>query len=279
MTLAFMADDESIDESNPETARFHSIIEIAMAIAWKFRNVPGATLEELRAEARMAAWDAAQAFNPKDGRPFFPFARRVINNRLISLFRKEERLQQTVKFILDAPIGESSGETLVAQTAETATRNGVDLICLQEAKAFLAEAIEELPPRQRQVILAYMHGETGSNEARKMGITKQSVSVLRDRALQKLRQKLGEREIGGTIQLLVRGGLSTKDDAMYDPFLEPLDEQLSWPEEYLRETGDGFLAQTESPVSRPEELLERAAAKTLAELTHEDFFEALLPEI
>lgn len=233
-----MTNDDPIEKSNPATARFHSIVEIAMAIAWKFRNVPGATLEELRAEARMAAWDAAQAFDPRDDRPFAPFARKVINNRLISLFRKEVRLRRTVELTLDAPTGESSAETLVAQTAATEPRDGVDLVCLQEAKAVLAEAIAELPPRQRQVILAYMHGETGSDEARKIGITKQSVSVLRDRALQKLRQKLGERGVRGTVQLLARGRI--------------------W---------------------SPEELLEAAAATILEEFTHEDFLEALLPDL
>jgi len=242
---------QSIDppqESSAET-RFHDTLPLAMMLAWTFRNIPGATLDELRAEARLATWQAAQAFDPSRNRAFEPFAKRAIKNRLISLYRKETTFRTAIQMTLDEPCAEDATETTVSRTSSEDEPKNLDLVCLRETKAVLAEVIAELPARHRDVVRAYLHGETSSDAARKIGITKQSVSAIKSRALEILRQKLGEKHFFHTEQLMARGKS------------EPSVETHG------------------SSQSSVEQLLKHAEAIEIANFRVEQLIEGLLPEL
>lgn len=199
-----MDPNDAEDELRAED-RFEEILPLAMVIARAYRNVPGSTLDELRSEARLAAWDAARAFRPGEGRSFLPFARRVINNRLTDFFRKERNFRSVVQFTLDAPLAEDSDATSASQTPSRENRQGADLVCLREAKSLLTEILNELPHRQREILTAYMNGLYGSDIARAAGVTKQSISAIRAKALVALQKKLSELGIEDSTQLLARG--------------------------------------------------------------------------
>lgn len=225
---------ESRDED-----RFQEILPLAMVIAHAYRNIPGSTVDELRSEARLAAWDAAHAFQPGEGRYFEPFARRVINNRLTDLFRKEKTFRSVVRVTLDAPISEDSDDTSGTQAPSRENRQGVDLVCIREANTLLTELIDELPESHREIISAYMAGQSGSDIARSIGVTKQSISAIRSKALAALRKKFSELGIQDSTQLLARG-----------PYQEPT----------------------------LEELLDCAANKPIDNLSADNLLNALLPE-
>lgn len=266
-----MDPNDAEDELRAED-RFEEILPLAMVIARAYRNVPGSTLDELRSEARLAAWDAARAFRPGEGRSFLPFARRVINNRLTDFFRKERNFRSVVQFTLDAPLAEDSDATSASQTPSRENRQGADLVCLREAKSLLTEILNELPHRQREILTAYMNGLYGSDIARAAGVTKQSISAIRTKALEVLRKKLGTHEVHSTLQLLARG--STR-------IANPV--ELDWGS--INEDIDAFDAEFGIPprptTSLPtvEELLERAANTPIDDLSADILIDALLPEL
>jgi len=235
-------------ESSAET-RFQETLPLAMMLAWTFRNIPGATLDELRSEARLATWEAAQAFDPSRNRTFEAFAKRAIKNRLISLYRKETTFRTAIQTTLDEPCAEDATETTVSRTSSEDEPKSLDLVCLRETKAVLAELILELPERHRDVLWAYLHGETSSETARKIGITKQSISAIKSRALEVLRQKLGERHFFHTEQLMAR--------RPFDPSVDT----------------------HESPQSTVEQLLKHAAALEISNFRVEQLVDGLLPEL
>jgi RNA polymerase sigma factor (sigma-70 family) len=172
-------------------------LPLAIGIAGHYVNAPGSTLDELRAEARLAAWDAARTFDPSRGKPFEAYVGRVVRNRLKSLFRKDSTRAKWITKSLDfEPDGEDSGPII-----DSIPGKGYDVrdaVCLREVSTILHELINELPDRHRQYVRGYMNGETDSATARKMGITKQSLHAIKMKAIAKLRAQLEARRVGET---------------------------------------------------------------------------------
>ena len=63
---------------------------LARVIAFEYANIPGASLDEIIAEAEEALAAAARAFDPAKGQ-FVPYASRAIRNALNSLFTRQLR--------------------------------------------------------------------------------------------------------------------------------------------------------------------------------------------
>lgn len=59
----------------------------------------------------------------------------------------------------------------------------------------LMEAINELPPRQREIFLHYMQGKKNTEIAQMMNISEETIRVQRKRALKTLRKKVGDKYI------------------------------------------------------------------------------------
>jgi RNA polymerase sigma factor (sigma-70 family) len=174
---------------------FHEEIDFAHVLAFSFTNTCGASLDELRQEARLALWDAAQAFDAEKGIPFRPFAKRAIRNRLIDMFRKARTLNRRISLTLDAPAGDGDHSTMLDLTPDENTPSAVDATCLSEARKVLDEVLAELPERQQDVLRSYMSGETGTGKALELGISKQSLAMIKSKAILRLKQKLTQRAI------------------------------------------------------------------------------------
>lgn len=56
----------------------------------------------------------------------------------------------------------------------------------------LFDAINELPPRQRELFLLYMQGKKNAEIAQVMNITEETIRVQKKRALKTLRKKMGD---------------------------------------------------------------------------------------
>jgi RNA polymerase sigma factor (sigma-70 family) len=172
---------------------FHEEMDFAHVLAYSFTNTCGASLDELRQEARLALWDAAQAFDVQKGIPFRPFAKRAIRNRLIDMFRKARTLNRRISLTLDAPAGEEDHSTMLDRIPDENTPSAVDATCLSEAREVLDDVLAELPRRQQDVLRSYMAGETGTEKAAELGISKQSLAMIKRTAILRLKQKLTER--------------------------------------------------------------------------------------
>lgn len=57
----------------------------------------------------------------------------------------------------------------------------------------LFDAINELPPRQRELFLLYMQGKKNAEIAQVMNITEETIRVQKKRALKTLRKKMGDK--------------------------------------------------------------------------------------
>lgn len=64
----------------------------------------------------------------------------------------------------------------------------------QEVYRRLFDAINELPPRQRELFLLYMQGKKNAEIAQAMHITEETIRVQKKRALKTLRQKMGDKD-------------------------------------------------------------------------------------
>jgi len=183
---------------------FHEELDTAHCVAFSFNNTPGATLDELRQEARLALWDAAQAFDATKGTPFSSFAKSAVRNRLIDAFRKAKTFNQHISVTLDAPIGEDDTASMLDFVRDEIGMSALDSTCRAEGSQILKEVLSELPEREQTVLLSYMSGETGTVKATELGITKQSVAMIKTKALLRLKQKLAERKVTASLQLQSR---------------------------------------------------------------------------
>ncbi|HBF06268.1 MAG TPA: RNA polymerase sigma-70 factor [Prevotella sp.] len=68
-----------------------------------------------------------------------------------------------------------------------------DEIFTNEVYHRLFDAINELPPRQRELFLLYMQGKKNAEIAQAMNITEETIRVQKKRALKTLRKKMGDR--------------------------------------------------------------------------------------
>ena len=134
---------------------------------------------EVRQEARIALFRAAQSYRPSAGVTFGLYARVCVRNALISRYRKKKAvlcsLEDSIEGLLDA-CGEEPYATLSA--AES----------LEEAYKRIASV---LSPYERQVFDLYMEGESAATIGARLQKTEKSVYNAISRTLSKLRVEFG----------------------------------------------------------------------------------------
>ena len=134
---------------------------------------------EVRQEARIALFRAAQSYRPSADVTFGLYARVCVRNALISRYRKKKAvlcsLEDSIDGLLDA-CGEEPYEALSA--AES----------LEEAYKRVASV---LSPYERQVFDLYVEGERAASIGIRLGKTEKSVYNAISRTLSKLRVEFG----------------------------------------------------------------------------------------
>jgi RNA polymerase sigma factor (sigma-70 family) len=168
---------------------------LARMIAYEYANIPGASMDEVVAEAGAALAAAARAFDPRKGQ-FSSYASRAIRNALNSFFTRQLRYVKVHELTLDA--------TTTTSTSAAGPKDhpdpGADVVLAAraaESRRILEELLAQLPPRSRLIVVRIREGMSYSEIGKELGISKQAVHKVAHAALQGLREKLEARGLSG----------------------------------------------------------------------------------
>ncbi|MBI3912205.1 MAG: sigma-70 family RNA polymerase sigma factor [Armatimonadetes bacterium] len=152
----------------------------------------GLDLEDLRSEARLALCHAARSWDPGRG-GFAAYAGTAIHNWLLNVCRLHRGSSiHRLEFIsLSTPVGES-GEDYLGDMLPDPDTPLDEQICHSQFATAVRHAVSELPPRDKQVIESLLCGRTVASIARDAGCSRQRIAQIQNRALRRLRQRLGD---------------------------------------------------------------------------------------
>jgi len=170
---------------------------LARMIAYEYVNIPGASMDEVIAEAETALAAAGRAFDPEKGQ-FTAYAGRAIRNALNSFFTRQLRYVKVHEFSLDIE------PTTSASTGSPARKEhadpGADVALAAraaESRRILEDVLAELPPRSRVIVTRIREGKSYSEIGEELNVSKQAIHKVAHAALQSLREKLDARGFSG----------------------------------------------------------------------------------
>jgi RNA polymerase sigma factor (sigma-70 family) len=170
---------------------------LARMIAYEYANIPGASMDEVIAEAENALAAAGRAFDPEKGQ-FTAYAGRAIRNALNSLFTRQLRYVKVHDFSLDAEPATSESTASPARKEHADPSADVPLtVRAAESLRILDGVLAELPPRSRSIVVQLREGKSYGDIGLELGISKQAVHKVGHAALQSLREKLEARGFSG----------------------------------------------------------------------------------
>ena len=170
---------------------------LARMIAYEYANIPGASIDEIIAEADNALAAAGRAFDPEKGQ-FTAYASRAIRNALNSLFTRQLRYVKVHDFSLDADATTSDSTSSSARKDHADPGADVPLAArAEESRRILEVVLAELSPRSRLIVVRLREGKSYSDIGAELGISKQAVHKVGHAALQSLREKLETRGFSG----------------------------------------------------------------------------------
>ena len=213
--------------SDPEAARadgekyaakrFQENLPLAMHIAAKFFNIPGADAKEIRQQARLALADAARNFDPARGKPFAGMAGVYVRNRLRGLYRQEVQHASRFPVSLDEPLEPGETATHGDYAEDMRTPSAVDETARRETLRMLDEGIARLPKPMQKAVHGFYEGRGLEDIGRELGnVSRQRVAVLQKEAFRRLRGILGEQGVSSPRQVLARGKGDDKTSTMPD---------------------------------------------------------------
>jgi RNA polymerase sigma factor FliA len=118
------------------------------------------------------------------------------------LSRLQDRMFRSVVLALEHEVNDESDEdlTLVDVLCDRKTVEPLEELETRELHAYLRDAVELLPERQRLVVTGYfLEGRTSQELARFLGVTESRVSQLRSEALAMLREGIEAQYSGATV--------------------------------------------------------------------------------
>ena len=166
---------------------------LARMIAYEYANIPGASMDEVVAEAGTALAAAARAFDPAKGQ-FTAYAGRAIRNALNSFFTRQLRYVKVHELTLDAAATTSTSTNATGPKDYPDT--GADVVLAAraaESRRILEEVLAQIPSRSRLIVLRIREGKSYSEIGEELSISKQAVHKVAHAALQSLREKLEAR--------------------------------------------------------------------------------------
>ncbi len=170
---------------------------LARVIAYEYANIPGASVDEVIAEAESALACAGRAFDPEKG-PFAAYAGRAIRNALNSFFTRQVRYVKVHEFTLDGDSKEFDATSSSVQKDHADPGMNVELAArAAESREILESVLAELSPRCRSILLHIREGKSYSEIGLALGISKQAVHKVGYAAMQSVREKLEARGFSG----------------------------------------------------------------------------------
>jgi RNA polymerase sigma-70 factor (ECF subfamily) len=143
-----------------------------------------ALAQEVVQDAFLALWRAPEAFDPARG-AFRSFFLSLVHHRAVDAVRREERLRKRTE----------RASNLEPTHGEDVAEDVVEVAYLGVRRKEVREALEVLPPEQRQVIeLAYFGGLTQTRIADMLQIPVGTVKTRTLAAMRKLRRALEQED-------------------------------------------------------------------------------------
>ncbi len=167
-------------------------IRLVVYIARKFDNT-GIGLEDLVSIGTIGLIKAVNTFDTEKKIKLATYASRCIENEILMYLRRNTRTRTEIS--LDEPlnIDWDGNELLLSDIIGTENDTVLKQIESDVEKSLIIEAIDNLPPRDRQIInmrfgLAGCHEQTQKQVADYLGISQSYISRLEKRILKRLRR-------------------------------------------------------------------------------------------
>ena len=186
---------------------FHAHLLLAKKIAGGYANIPGVSMDDVRAVAQVALHRAAQAFDPERGE-FEAYAARAIRNALNSLHQKEARHARQHMPEADLAVSASTeGSTAPSQRLPDEFQDVLSQVRSQESRRVLEAVLATLPDRTRQILGLVAAGRSYAEIGETLSISKQAAHKAATSAMTHIREQLAAQGFGG---LDSQGFLRTK---------------------------------------------------------------------
>jgi len=160
-----------------------AILDAVRAADWAPRSVRTLARKLEMVEQRLAT-ELGRVPNPAEMAQALGMSRDELN-------RLQDRLFRSVVLALEHEVNEDTDEdlTLVDVLCDRSAVEPLEELETRELHAYLRDAVNLLPERQRLVIVGYfLEGRTSQDLARFLGVTESRVSQLRSEALQMLKE-------------------------------------------------------------------------------------------
>jgi RNA polymerase sigma factor (sigma-70 family) len=170
---------------------FREALPLADKIAGGYANIPGMTVDDVRAVAHAALHRAALAFDPARG-AFEAYAARAIRNALNSLHQKEARhaRQHLPEADLAPAAATTDGGTAPSQRLPDEFQDVLSQVRSQESRRVLENLLTALPARTRQILALVAEGHSYAEIGERLGISKQAAHKTAVAAMDILRDQL-----------------------------------------------------------------------------------------
>ena len=179
-------------------ALFRESLPLAAKIAGGYANIPGMTVDDVRAVAHAALHRAALAYDPARG-AFDAYAARAIRNTLNSLHQKEARHARHHLPEADLALAAftTTGSTTPSQQLPDEFQNVLSQVRSQESRRVLENLLATLPARTQQILALIAEGHSYAEIGERLGVSKQAVHKAAAAALGSLREQLAAQGFGG----------------------------------------------------------------------------------
>ncbi len=160
-----------------------AILDAVRAADWAPRSVRTLARKLEMVEQRLAT-ELGRVPNPAE-------MAQALGMTRAELSRLQDRMFRSVVLALEHEVNEDSDEdlTLVDVLCDRSSVEPLEELETRELHAYLRDAVNLLPERQRLVIVGYfLEGRTSQDLARFLGVTESRVSQLRSEALQMLKE-------------------------------------------------------------------------------------------
>ncbi|MBR3344667.1 MAG: sigma-70 family RNA polymerase sigma factor [Solobacterium sp.] len=151
--------------------------------------------DDLMQEGMLALYKAAEAYREDRGSSFATFLTIVIKNTMITYTRTVKRKQQgrvNHMYSLDSMISENNPAIELLEQKNRLT-DPEYVLRMNQAMDQLMEQISKLNPREQQVLLNWMNGNSYTQSAREMGITTKQFDGRKQRVRKKIRRSILEK--------------------------------------------------------------------------------------
>ena len=182
-----------MSDHGPETL-FNAHLQLAARIGQSF-PIQGLSMEESTHEARIALWQAANAFDPTRG-TFEGFASIVIRNHLRNVFGKAKRASvETTSLDVENSSTVEDGATTEKESIPAAEADPLLEAERADIRTVLRQSLAELTPAQKELLERFAAGESFAEIGREKGVSSAAIRQMALRAAERVRPDLESKSI------------------------------------------------------------------------------------